>query len=195
MINRILHGCLFIRNFSSHVQLDISPIRCNRKLTSSLRSLVRLRFFTWDVKLNTQRDAPYVHSTMYYTLYNGRVSGVETQALKFIIHDYCCCFFQVLYCETPCNPTNILTDLEEFAKLGKSLGIITMVDSTFASPFNQTPIKQGIDVVIHSWYEHLFCSLFLWIRIFQKGLFSNQQKITQRVTKTHFIFPTYSYMY
>lgn len=62
---------------------------------------------------------------------------------------------KVLYCETPCNPTNILTDLEEFAKLGKSLGIITMVDSTFASPFNQTPIKQGIDVVIHSCTKYL----------------------------------------
>ena len=84
--------------------------------------------------------------------------GVGTQALKLIIRDYCC-VFQVLYCETPCNPTNILTDLEEFAKLGKSLGIITMVDSTFASPFNQTPIKQGIDVVIHSWYEDLLCSI------------------------------------
>jgi len=84
------------------------------------------------------------------------------QALKFIIHDYCFAF-QVLYCETPCNPTNILTDLEEFAKLGKSLGIITMVDSTFASPFNQTPIKQGIDVVIHSWYEYLLDKVYFYL--------------------------------
>lgn len=30
-----------------------------------------------------------------------------------------------------------------------------MVDSTFASPFNQTPIKQGIDVVIHSCTKYL----------------------------------------
>jgi len=41
--------------------------------------------------------------------------------------------------------------LEEFGKLGKSKGIITMADSTFASPFNQSPIKFGIDIVIHSW--------------------------------------------
>lgn len=44
-----------------------------------------------------------------------------------------------------------LTDLEEFGKLGKELGIITMCDSTFASSFNQKPIQKGIDVVIHSW--------------------------------------------
>ena len=59
--------------------------------------------------------------------------------------------FQVLFCETPCNPTMTLVDLEEIGKLGKSLGIITMVDSTFASSFNQKPIQHGIDVVIHSW--------------------------------------------
>ncbi|KAJ7376647.1 hypothetical protein OS493_033529 [Desmophyllum pertusum] len=62
---------------------------------------------------------------------------------------------KVLYCETPCNPTMTLTDLVEFGKLGKSLGIITMVDSTFASPFNQKPIKQGIDVIIHSCTKYL----------------------------------------
>ena len=45
-----------------------------------------------------------------------------------------------------------ILDLEEFGKLGQSLpGVITMVDSTFASPFNQRPLEFGIDVVIHSW--------------------------------------------
>lgn len=74
------------------------------------------------------------------------VPKTETQLFRYIFF-----IFQVLYCETPCNPTMILADLEEFGKLGKSLGIITMADSTFASPFNQNPIKHGIDVVIHSW--------------------------------------------
>ncbi|XP_027053503.1 uncharacterized protein LOC113680666 [Pocillopora damicornis] len=62
---------------------------------------------------------------------------------------------KVLYCETPCNPTMTLTDLEEFGKLGKELGIITMCDSTFASSFNQKPIQHGIDVVIHSCTKYL----------------------------------------
>lgn len=46
-------------------------------------------------------------------------------------------------------------DLEEFGKLGKSKGIITMADSTFASPFNQSPIKFGIDIVIHSCTKYI----------------------------------------
>lgn len=44
-----------------------------------------------------------------------------------------------------------LVDLEEIAKVGKENGAITMVDSTFASSFNQKPIQQGINIVIHSW--------------------------------------------
>lgn len=44
-----------------------------------------------------------------------------------------------------------LVDLEEIAKLGKENGAITMVDSTFAASFNQKPIQQGINIVIHSW--------------------------------------------
>ena len=56
-----------------------------------------------------------------------------------------------------------LVDLEEIAKLGKENGAITMVDSTFASSFNQKPIQQGINIVIHSWWVNfekniIYCS-------------------------------------
>ncbi|XP_068721462.1 cystathionine gamma-synthase-like [Montipora capricornis] len=62
---------------------------------------------------------------------------------------------KVLFCESPCNPTMTLMDFEEFGKLGKTLGIVTMTDGTFASPFNQTPIQHGIDVVIHSCTKYI----------------------------------------
>jgi len=58
---------------------------------------------------------------------------------------------QVLYGETPCNPDLTILDLEEFGKLGKSLvGVVTIVDSTFGTPYLQKPIKHGIDIVVHS---------------------------------------------
>ena len=44
-----------------------------------------------------------------------------------------------------------ILDLEAFGKLGSKRGLLTMVDSTFAGPYIQQPIKYGIDVVIHSW--------------------------------------------
>jgi len=58
---------------------------------------------------------------------------------------------KVLYGETPCNPDNTILDLEEFGKLGKSLaGVVTIVDSTFGTPYLQKPIKHGVDIVVHS---------------------------------------------
>ena len=62
-------------------------------------------------------------------------------------------FIQVLFGETPCNPNMTLLDLEEFGKLGASLGdhVITMVDGTYGSPICQQAIKHGIDISIHSW--------------------------------------------
>jgi cystathionine beta-lyase/cystathionine gamma-synthase len=48
-----------------------------------------------------------------------------------------------------------LLDLEEFGKLGKKYKILTAVDSTFASPYNQKPINYGIDLVLHSATKYL----------------------------------------
>ncbi|KAL5021971.1 hypothetical protein ScPMuIL_001126 [Solemya velum] len=63
---------------------------------------------------------------------------------------------KVLYGETPCNPDMTILDLEEFGKLGRSLEyVVTMVDSTFASPALQNPIKHGIDIVFHSCTKYL----------------------------------------
>jgi len=45
--------------------------------------------------------------------------------------------------------------LEGFAKLGREFGILTVVDSTFGSPYNQQPIKLGIDVSLHSATKYL----------------------------------------
>lgn len=57
---------------------------------------------------------------------------------------------KLIYIESPSNPLLHLTDIQAVAELGKSKGIRTMIDNTFASPVNQLPIKLGIDVVVHS---------------------------------------------
>src|SRR5690606_26843733 len=57
---------------------------------------------------------------------------------------------RVLYTETPANPTMVLTDLREFAALGREVGAVTIVDNTFASPYLQRPLTLGVDVVVHS---------------------------------------------
>ena len=57
---------------------------------------------------------------------------------------------RVLYLETPQNPTLRLTDVAEIASLARSLGLIVIVDNTFATPWCQTPLALGADVVVHS---------------------------------------------
>lgn len=63
---------------------------------------------------------------------------------------------RMLYGETPCNPNMAILDLEEFGKLGRSLdNVLTIVDSTFASPYLQPVIKHGIDISMHSCTKYL----------------------------------------
>lgn len=57
---------------------------------------------------------------------------------------------RVIYVETPSNPLLTLTDLEAISEVATKHGLVSMIDNTFASPVNQTPIDFGIDVVIHS---------------------------------------------
>ncbi len=62
---------------------------------------------------------------------------------------------KVIYIETPSNPLLTITDIAAVAKLAKQKGLISMIDSTFASPVNQTPIDFGFDIVLHSATKYL----------------------------------------
>ncbi|MCB0166281.1 MAG: cystathionine gamma-synthase family protein, partial [Anaerolineae bacterium] len=57
---------------------------------------------------------------------------------------------QVLYLESPTNPTVKVTDLARLAKAGHQAGAIVIVDNTFATPINQNPLQLGADLVLHS---------------------------------------------
>ena len=57
---------------------------------------------------------------------------------------------EMVYLESPTNPTLKIIDLKRVAAAAKKTGAITVVDNTFASPINQNPIDYGADLVIHS---------------------------------------------
>ncbi len=57
---------------------------------------------------------------------------------------------KMLYIETPTNPGLDIIDLEFAASLAREHNIILNVDNCFATPVNQTPVKYGADLVIHS---------------------------------------------
>lgn len=62
---------------------------------------------------------------------------------------------KLVYVESPSNPLLRCIDLKAVAELGKRRGLLTIIDSTFATPINQTPLEMGIDVVIHSATKYL----------------------------------------
>jgi methionine-gamma-lyase len=56
---------------------------------------------------------------------------------------------RILYVETPANPTLAIVDLAAIVKLRPSEGYV-LADGTFATPFAQTPLAHGVDLVVHS---------------------------------------------
>ena len=56
----------------------------------------------------------------------------------------------VVYLESPTNPTTKVVNIADLAKAGKAVGATVIVDNTFATPINQNPLALGADLVLHS---------------------------------------------
>ncbi|MBD1382061.1 bifunctional cystathionine gamma-lyase/homocysteine desulfhydrase [Metabacillus arenae] len=57
---------------------------------------------------------------------------------------------KAIYIETPTNPLLKITDVRKVTELAKQNGLLTIVDNTFSTPYWQTPITLGADIVLHS---------------------------------------------
>lgn len=62
---------------------------------------------------------------------------------------------KVLWLETPSNPLMKVTDVTALAEIAHEAGILVVVDNTFATPYLQTPLALGADVVVHSTTKYL----------------------------------------
>ena len=68
---------------------------------------------------------------------------------------------RLIFCETPTNPYLRIMDLAAVADMvtvraSEQAGkIVTMVDSTFATPINMHPLELGIDLAVHSATKYL----------------------------------------
>jgi len=56
----------------------------------------------------------------------------------------------LVYLETPTNPTLKVVDIKRLSAAAKKVGAIVVVDNTFATPINQNPLQLGADLVVHS---------------------------------------------
>jgi cystathionine gamma-lyase len=62
---------------------------------------------------------------------------------------------KMIWIETPSNPMLKLVDITAMVRIAKQHGIITVVDNTFATPYNQRPLELGVDIVMHSATKYL----------------------------------------
>lgn len=62
---------------------------------------------------------------------------------------------KMIWVETPTNPLLNIIDLKMVAEVAKSNNVLFAVDNTFATPYLQTPLTIGADMVVHSVTKYL----------------------------------------
>ena len=62
---------------------------------------------------------------------------------------------KVAWFESPINPTLRCVDIARVAAACRAAGVLSVMDNTFATPYNQQPIALGVDLVMHSITKYL----------------------------------------
>lgn len=62
---------------------------------------------------------------------------------------------KMFWVETPTNPMLSIIDVKAICDIAKKHKVLTCVDNTFASPYLQTPLDLGADIVVHSATKYL----------------------------------------
>jgi len=62
---------------------------------------------------------------------------------------------KVIWIETPTNPLLNIADIAGLSQIAHSAGALLVVDNTFASPYLQSPLGLGADVVMHSTTKYI----------------------------------------
>lgn len=71
------------------------------------------------------------------------------------IEDYVNKNTKLIWVETPTNPMMNIIDIKVSAEIAKKHNILLAVDNTFATPYLQTPLDLGADIVMHSATKYL----------------------------------------
>ena len=86
--------------------------------------------------------------------YRGRTSGLTTTYVDLNDLEAVAAAIKpetrLIWIESPTNPLLHLVDIKAVCDLARTRGILTCIDNTFCSPWNQRPITLGVDLVMHS---------------------------------------------
>lgn len=90
---------------------------------------------------------------MFHELFN-RKFGVETVMVDMTdldaVRKAITPGTRLVHIETPDNPTVGVTDIAAIAEIAHENGALLSVDNTFASPYNQKPLRLGADFVVEA---------------------------------------------
>lgn len=62
---------------------------------------------------------------------------------------------RAVYVEAITNPLMQVPDLEQAVRFAREHGLVSIIDSTFATPVNYRPLESGFDLVLHSGTKYL----------------------------------------
>ncbi len=62
---------------------------------------------------------------------------------------------KMIWVETPTNPLLNIIDIKGCADIGKKHNLLVVADNTFATPYLQTPLDLGADIVMHSLTKYM----------------------------------------
>jgi cystathionine beta-lyase/cystathionine gamma-synthase len=107
--------------------------------------------------------APGVKILVSQDLYGPTIGMLRAQfvpiGVQLVLHDLCSSDVMdyiraeqpdVIYVETLSNPLVKITDLDAISTAAREVDAITIVDSTFTTPYLVRPLEHGFDIVIHS---------------------------------------------
>lgn len=77
--------------------------------------------------------------------------GIDYKELIELIQDNT----RAIFIESPTNPLMQTVDLDKISSVSKKYNLLHIVDNTLYSPYNQRPIEEGADIVIHSATKYL----------------------------------------
>jgi cystathionine gamma-lyase len=92
-------------------------------------------------------DKIFLQFGVTYTLVD--MSDLEKTAAAFTPHT------KLVWLETPTNPMLKVIDIQAVADIAKAHRALVAVDNTFATPYLQSPLQLGADIVCHSSTKYL----------------------------------------
>jgi cystathionine gamma-synthase len=101
------------------------------------------------VSIKDSYGATYLHFTQILPRFQIQCDVLDSQdhvGIETAIAQGC----DLVYLESPTNPTLKVLDVARICAAAARVGAITVVDNTFATPINQNPAGLGADLVIHS---------------------------------------------